>query len=489
MKNPALNQRFAELGEQFYRFVAPTPYRKPMRLLHYNTALAAQIGVAAEQVSDPDWLALLDGQRQLPDYPALAQLYAGHQFGQYVPQLGDGRAITVAELASGWEIQLKGAGPTPFSRAGDGRAVLRSSIREYLCSEAMQALGIASTRALCLTAHDDEVYRESIEPGAIVARVAPSFVRFGSFEVFFYRHQYQEIRQLADFVIEHYYPECRTAENPYVAWLAEVLERTASLIAQWQAVGFCHGVMNSDNMSILGLTLDYGPFGFMEAYDPGHICNHSDHHGRYAYDQQPEIGLFNLSCLAQALLPILHEDSATAVALAREQLGRYQEVFVEAYAQQFRAKLGLQTAQSGDQALLQQWLDLLQQQQVDFTLAFRHLAEVELGSEVLPESLTRLFQNLQGLEAWVSAYRQRLAQEQRPDTERRHAMQQVNPKYILRNYLAEQAIRAAQDEHDYSELERLFTVLQQPYAEQPEFEQYAQAAPQWACGLSVSCSS
>jgi len=486
---PSVSTAFADLGEQYFRFVEPTPYDRPMRLVHYNTALAAEMGLDAPLHHDAEWLAVLDGRRSLPDYRPLAQLYAGHQFGHYVPQLGDGRAITVAELASGWELQLKGAGQTPFSRAGDGRAVLRSSIREYLCSEAMHGLGIPTTRALCLTHHDDEVYRESIEPGAILTRAAPSHIRFGSFEVFFYRHQYDPIRTLADHVIERFYPHCQQAENPYVAWFGEVVQRTAQLMAQWQAVGFCHGVMNSDNMSILGLTLDYGPFGFMEAYDPGHICNHSDHQGRYAYDQQPEIGLFNLSCLGQALLPILHEDGDTAVALAREQLQSYQEQMMAAYAQAFRAKLGLKKSLPEDQALLQQWLDLMQQQGADFTLSFRALSSVLVADTSIPEAFKACFTDPEAITAWLGAYRQRLQQEETPEAERQQAMNRVNPRYVLRNWMAEQAIRMAQDHNDYAELERVLTCLQSPFAEQPEFHRYASAAPPWAQNLSVSCSS
>jgi uncharacterized protein YdiU (UPF0061 family) len=331
---------FAGLSEAFYSRVKPTPFASTPKLIHFNKSAAELVGLTTSTPEDETLINMLSGRSLPTGTDPLAMLYAGHQFGHFVPQLGDGRAIMLGEVThehhGKWELQLKGSGLTPYSRDGDGRAVLRSTIREYLCSEAMHGLGIPTTRALAMIGTDDEVYREKIEPGAILTRMAPSHVRFGSFEVFFYRNQFEQIHQLADYVIEHHYPELKDQAHPYLALLENVMQRTARLIAQWQSVGFAHGVMNSDNMSILGLTLDYGPFGFMETYQPGYICNHSDHTGRYAFDQQPEIGLFNLSCLAQAMLPLFMEkgdDNADqAVAMAKGVLGQYQSIYTKEYA-------------------------------------------------------------------------------------------------------------------------------------------------------------
>ncbi len=297
--------RFAALGPDFHTRLLPTPLPAPYWVGH-SAAVANTLGLTPDWTSNEEWLAALSGNRVLAGSDPLATVYSGHQFGVWAGQLGDGRALLLGETEGGLEIQLKGAGRTPYSRMGDGRAVLRSSIREFLCSEAMHGLGIATTRALCVTGSDAPVRREEIETAAVVTRVAPSFIRFGHFEHFAANDRMDELRHLADFVIDSFYPACRHTEkfagNPYAALLEAVSERTAALLAQWQAVGFCHGVMNTDNMSILGLTLDYGPFQFLDGYDPAHICNHSDTQGRYAYARQPNIAYWNLFCLGQALL-------------------------------------------------------------------------------------------------------------------------------------------------------------------------------------------
>jgi uncharacterized protein YdiU (UPF0061 family) len=323
-----LSNSFAQLPGTFYSRVRPTPFEQPAELIHFNTAAAELLDLDPAVADDPACVDVFSGRQLLPGADPLAMLYAGHQFGHYVPQLGDGRAIILGETTNRqqarWEIQLKGCGQTPYSRDGDGRAVLRSTIREYLCSEAMHGLGIPTTRALCITGSREEVYREQIETGAMLTRLAPSHVRFGSFEVFFYRNRHDALQTLADYVIATHYPELQDTEQPYVALLQAVVDKTANLLAQWQAVGFAHGVMNTDNMSVLGLTLDYGPFGFMEAYDPGLVCNHSDHHGRYAFDQQPQVALFNLSCLAQTLLPLVDVEAARAALEAYQlRVGRH----------------------------------------------------------------------------------------------------------------------------------------------------------------------
>jgi len=475
---------FSALSEVFYSRVTPTPFETPVRWIHFNDAAASLLGLTPGAHADKVLLDWLSG-RSLPDgADPIAMLYAGHQFGHYVPQLGDGRAIMLGEITHAeqkWELQLKGSGLTPYSRQGDGRAVLRSTIREYLCSEAMHGLGIPTTRALAMVGSDDEVYRERIEPGAMLTRLAPSHVRFGSFEVFFYRNQFDHIRTLADYVIAYHYPALEEAANPYLALFEEVMKRTAKLIAQWQAVGFSHGVMNSDNMSILGLTLDYGPFGFMEAYNPGYICNHSDHTGRYAFDQQPQTGLFNLSCLAQALLPLFDENPDQCVEHAKAVLAEYHPLYVKEYATLMRAKLGLLETHDEDQSLLSDLLGLMQQNNVDYTILFRRLAKFA--------DCRDLFVDRESYDAWSERYAQRLQKENSQGEARKHRMSRVNPKFILRNYLAEVAIRKAEDEKDYSEIDKLFTILQHPYDEWPEYESYAGHPPEWAEQISVSCSS
>ncbi|GAB3267440.1 YdiU family protein [Chitinimonas naiadis] len=469
---------FQQLGEQFYSQVSASPLPDVV-LAAWNGDLAATLGLPAEP--DTNLLAILAGN-QAPASPAsIATVYSGHQFGVWAGQLGDGRALLLGEL-KGQEIQLKGAGPTPYSRRGDGRAVLRSSIREYLCSEAMHGLGIPTTRALALLASPQPIWRETRETAAVVTRVAPSFLRFGHFEHFFYQNDHASLRLLADFAIKHYFPASLGADNPYQAMLEEVIARSASLIADWQAVGFCHGVMNSDNMSLLGLTLDYGPFGFLDGFDAGHICNHSDHAGRYAYGEQPEIGLWNLHCLAQALLPLLNRDAAIGA------LKRYQPLFEEALTERFSAKLGLRQSQADDWQLLTRLFDLLQAGRTDWTIFWRKLSDFDSSPGALNEAVRDLFTDRAAFDGWSWDYKARLAQEGSVDAERQAAMRRVNPKYILRNHLAENAIRAANG-GDFNEIGRLQALLAQPYDEQPGFDSYAGLPPDWANDLSVSCSS
>ena len=482
---------FAALPEGFHARVTPSPLANT-HLAGVSPAAAALLGIDEEEVRNPAMFGWLSGQRPYPGADAVAMCYAGHQFGHYVPQLGDGRAIILGEVEGvdgHWELQLKGAGLTPYSRDGDGRAVLRSTIREYLCSEAMQALGIPTTRALCMFGSDEAVYRERMERGALLVRMAPSHVRFGSFEVFFHRQQYARLRQLADYVIGHDFPELRDRAQPYLALLLEVVQRTARLLAQWQLVGFAHGVMNTDNMSILGLTLDYGPFGFLDAYDPGFVCNHSDHHGRYAFDRQPSIGLWNLTCLAQAMLPLLDPDDGEAAAdQARDALGGYGPALAEAYATGMRAKLGLHEPHANDQALGARLLELMAANRVDYTNLFRDLAEVRLDEPRSTDALRDRFADRPGIEAWLGDYRGRLAAEGRDDGARARSMRAVNPRYVLRNYLAQQAIEQA-ERSDYGEVERLRALLARPYDDQPEMAGYAAEPPDWGRDLEVSCSS
>ena len=479
------DNHYSRLPPDFYSRVAPTPLPYPY-LVAFNPDAADLIGLARDEAARTEFAEIFCGNRLLPGFDPLAAIYAGHQFGVFVPQLGDGRAILLGEASAAkgrWELQLKGAGQTPYSRMGDGRAVLRSCIREYLCSEAMHALGIPTTRALAIVGSDQPVLRESVESAAVLTRMAPSHVRFGTFELFSSRGQHEHVRTLADFVIDRHYPQLRDAREPYLELLREVIRRTAGLIAQWQAVGFCHGVMNTDNMSILGLTIDYGPYGFMDGFDWGHICNHSDDGGRYAYKMQPRIAHWNLYCLAQAMLPLFEMEQAL------EALGEYDEAFEQKNSSLMRAKLGLAAAQPEDDTLTKDTLKLLHDSRADYTVFFRRLANFEAAPGADNAPLRDLFIDRDAFAAWATRYSTRLAAEAGAPAERKARMDRVNPKYVLRNHLAETAIRKAADERDYSEIERLMRLLARPYDEQPAMQSYAEPPPQWASALSVSCSS
>lgn len=468
----------------------PTPLPAPYFVAASSRA-AALVGIDPAALAQDDFVATFTGN-QVPDgAQPLAAVYSGHQFGVWAGQLGDGRAILLGDLdgpEGRMELQLKGAGKTPYSRMGDGRAVLRSSIREFLCSEAMAALGIPTTRALVVTGSNQRIMRESVETAAVVTRMAPSFVRFGSFEHWHYRNREDELRRLADYVIDTFYPDLRAAANPYQALLAEVTRRTARMIAHWQSVGFMHGVMNTDNMSILGLTLDYGPFGFMEAFDVHHICNHTDQGGRYSYANQVAVGHWNCYALGNALLSLI--DSTDA---AQEALDVYMPEFERKLDELLHAKLGLATVQEGDRALFDGLFSIMQASHVDFTLLFRRLGDLKAdpaGADpaALDAPLRDLFIDRAAFDDWALRYRARLASEARGDDQRRSAMNGVNPKYVLRNYLAQQAIEQAQN-GDYSGVRALLAVLERPFDEQPGREAYAALPPDWAAHLEVSCSS
>ncbi|TFW11479.1 YdiU family protein [Massilia arenosa] len=476
---------YADLPPAFFTHLQPTPLPNPY-FVAASARTADELGLDVNDLQKPEMVAALTGNRIPASSKPLAAVYSGHQFGVWAGQLGDGRAILLGALRGKegpMELQLKGAGLTPYSRMGDGRAVLRSSIREFLCSEAMAALGIPTTRALIVTGSDQGVVRETIETSAVVTRVSPSFVRFGSFEHWFYRRQEGELKILADYVIDNFYPELRERANPYAALLKEVTRRTAHLVAHWQAVGFMHGVLNTDNMSILGLTLDYGPFGFMEAFNPHHICNHTDQQGRYSYANQPQIGHWNCYALGQALLPLIGTVEETEEALAD-----YQDDFADKIDELLHAKLGLQTRQDSDRALMDELFNLLQQSHVDYTSFFRALSTIEAASNAGDQKLRDMFIYREHFDAWAAQYRARLQQENSEDAQRRLAMNRVNPKYILRNYLAQVAIEKAQQK-DFSEVARLLQVLEHPFDEQPEHEAYAAVPPDWAAHLEVSCSS
>jgi len=475
---------FARLPAAFHARLAPTPMPEPY-LVSFNEAAAVLLDLDPREADRREFVEYFAGHRRLPGSEPLAMLYAGHQFGHYVPQLGDGRAILLGEVVNSrgerWDLHLKGAGETPFSRSGDGRAVLRSSIREYLCCEAMHGLGIPSTRALCVVGSDMEVYRERIETGATLLRMAPSHVRFGSFEVFFYRGQHAELKTLADYVIAHHYPELAALPDKYPRFLREVAERTARLMAKWQSVGFAHGVMNTDNMSILGITLDYGPYGFLDATDLGFVCNHSDHHGRYAFDQQPEIGAWNLTCLAQALTPLM------SVEEAKEAIGGYYETFSRHYVELMSAKLGVAPGPEAAE-LVTGLLEIMHANKVDYTIFFRRLNGFKQAAGEPNAPLRDLFLEREAFDAWAQRYRALLVRESSDDTARKVRLDRVNPKYVLRNYMAQVAIARA-ERRDYSEVDALLELLQRPFDEHPEKEHYAGFPPDWAQEIAVSCSS
>ncbi|MEO7031533.1 MAG: protein adenylyltransferase SelO [Herbaspirillum sp.] len=497
LANLIFEHSFGQLPATFYTRQEPDPLPAPY-LVCSSASAAKLIGLDTTTFEQPEMLSLFSGNQLPASALPLAQVYSGHQFGVWAGQLGDGRALLLGDVAAPGvppidrlELQLKGSGQTPYSRFADGRAVLRSSIREFLCSEAMAALAIPTSRALCVVGSDLRVMRETPEATAIVTRMAPSYIRFGNFEHWFSQQKLEELRILADYTIDHLYPDLREHANPYQALLREVTLRTARLIAHWQAVGFMHGVMNTDNMSILGLTLDYGPYGFMEAFDNNHICNHTDQNGRYAYNQQPQVGRWNCFALGQALLPLIGSVEQTQAALTE-----YQPEFVATLSRLLHAKLGLIKTETEDIGLLDRMFALMQNNHVDFTQFFRQLGTVRIDDVTQDTTLRDLFLDRAACDVWLAEYRQRLQhdaqlgnnQPPRSDAERQLAMNAVNPKYILRNYLAQTAIEQAQ-QGDFSEVRRLHQILQSPYDEQAEHEHYAQLPPDWASQLEVSCSS
>lgn len=481
---------FAALPAAFYTRLEPQALNNP-RLLHANTEAAALIGLDPAVLHTPEFLRVFSGAEPLPGGDTLAAVYSGHQFGVWAGQLGDGRAHLLGEIQGpegAWELQLKGAGKTPYSRMGDGRAVLRSSVREYLASEAMHGLGIPTTRALALVASDDPVWRETVETAAIVTRMSPSFVRFGSFEHWSSRRQPELLKALADYVIDRYYPECRAAPAgeprdetaPYMRLLREVTRRTALLMADWQAVGFCHGVMNTDNMSIMGLTLDYGPYGFMDGFRLAHVCNHSDSEGRYSWNRQPSVALWNLYRLGGSLHTLVQDVDAL-----RAVLDEFEGVFTQAFHERMGAKLGLAAWRPADEPLLDDLLKLMDANQADFTLTWRRLADAVLGERA---PFQDLFIDRAAASDWLDRLLARHAEDGRAAAEVAAAMNRVNPLYVLRNHLAEEAIRAAKA-GDATEIGTLMTLLRDPFTARAGCEKYAGLPPDWANGIEVSCSS
>jgi uncharacterized protein YdiU (UPF0061 family) len=467
---------YAALPERFFAPVTPTPVPAP-RLIRINESLAMQLGLDPESLRSPEGVEIFAGNRLPEGARPIATAYAGHQFGGFVPQLGDGRAILLGEVVDRdglrRDIQLKGSGPTPFSRRGDGRAALGPVLREYVVSEAMAALGIPTTRALAAVTTGEKVVREEMLPGAVFTRVASSHIRVGTFQFFANRGDVEGVRILADHVIARHYPAAAEAEQPYRALLEAVVKGQGELIARWLLVGFIHGVMNTDNMSVACETIDYGPCAFLDQYDPAAVFSAIDRQGRYAYANQPTIGQWNLTRLAECLLPLLSEDGEEAVEEATEVLGTFGPIFEKAYQAGLRRKLGLLAEEETDLELARDLLELMRTNDADFTLTFRGLSEAaaEPGGE---ERVRSLFGDGASFDAWTERWRQRLTRETTDATERAIAMRAVNPAYIPRNHRIEAVIRAAVDRNDFGPFEELVSVLANPFQDQPTFARYAE---------------
>lgn len=488
-----ISHSFADLPADFYTLLQPQPLTHA-RLLHANVQVALMLGLRPETLSSQGFLDVVAGNCPLPGGKTLAAVYSGHQFGVWAGQLGDGRAHLLGEINTPdgpFELQLKGSGMTPYSRFGDGRAVVRSSVREYLASEAMSGLGIPTTRALALVVADDIVIREVHETAAVVTRVSPSFVRFGSFE--HWAGNAPTMQTLLDYVVERFYPQCAVpgpddevlggitpAQNTALRFLGNVVTRSARLVADWQTAGFCHGVMNTDNMSVLGLTIDYGPFGFMDAFNINHICNRTDRQGRYAWNVQPSAMYWNLHRLANALETLGLDQEALKV-----QLDKFEPAFVQAYRSNLMRKLGLSYWDDAvDADLVDDWWRVLHEQSADFTLAFRSLAYVHES----PDRFLSLFVDRSAAQAWLERYLDRLEDDAQPAAARMTSMLNANPLYVLRNHLAQRAIEAALRD-DSSEIETLLMLLRDPFTERPGYDRYAEPPPHGAGNVALSCSS
>jgi len=464
---------YARLPSRFFEPSEPTPVSAPT-LIRLNTELATALGIDAARLDSPDGLAILSGNRIPDGAEPLAMAYSGHQFGGFSPQLGDGRAVLLGEVVGKdgvrRDIQLKGAGPTPFSRRGDGRSALGPVLREYIVSEAMAALGVPTTRALAAVASGEQVVRDGIVPGGIFTRVAQSHIRVGTFQWFAAGKDDENLRVLADHVIARHYPDAMKQERPYRSLLDGVIERQAELVAQWMQLGFIHGVMNTDNMTVSGETIDYGPCAFFDSYHPAKTFSSIDHQGRYAFGNQGPMAHWNLTRFAETLLPLLHDDREESIAMAEASLARFPEVHFDALRQRLTAKIGLEEGGTEDWALVEALLAAMAKAEADFTLVFRHLSgALESGADA---TLLGLFNQPEAITVWLEEWRARL---QPVDRARAVAlMRRTNPVFIPRNHRVEEAIVAG-DEGDFGPFHRLNQILQQPFAEQPEFSEYESA--------------
>ena len=470
---------YARLPDRFHVRLAPTPVAAP-RLVKLNRRLASELGLDPDALATAEGVEILAGNRIPGGSEPIAQAYAGHQFGGFVPQLGDGRAILLGEVVDRAglrrDIQLKGSGKTPFSRGGDGRAALGPVLREYIVSEAMAALGIPTTRSLAAVSTGEPVFRERALPGAVLTRVASSHVRIGTFQFFAARGDEEALRLLADHVIARHYPDVAAAAHPYLALLERAVARQAELVAQWLLVGFVHGVMNTDNATIAGETIDYGPCAFLDAYHPETAFSSIDHQGRYAYGAQPRIAAWNLARLAETLLPLLGDDVEAAVAQANDVLGGFSPRFSQAMLSGLRRKLGLFTEDEGDAALGQGLLDAMAGNGADFTLTFRRLCDAVADPEA-DSRVRRLFDEPGAYDAWAQRWRLRLAREPQHEPLRRATMQAANPAYIPRNHRVEAALAAAVEHGDFEPFEELLAVLAKPFEERPAFAAHAEPPP------------
>lgn len=492
-----MNQRlsfdntFQRLPKLFYEHVRPTPIKGAKHIIS-SAPTFKDLGLDPKLSQDPDhyWIQWLNGEVEMPGEQRIATRYAGHQFGVWAGQLGDGRAISLGEIltpnsAKRLEIQTKGSGLTPFSRMGDGKAVIRSSVREFLCSEAMWALNIPTTRSATLLIGDDPVYREDIERSALLARVFETNIRFGHFELCHRFNKHQELKELYEYTLTTFFPDIANKEDSEILFFQEVFERTIKLVAQWQDVGFCHGVINTDNMSIVGETIDYGPFGFLEETNFGHICNHSDFSGRYAYNEQPSIVWWNLEKLAQALSPLFSKDQNLKI---QETLKTFPSRFEFHYRKLCQKKLGLYSSEDADYPLFVKLLKNLHKEKVDYTCFFRWLSRYEKGNIQSLDPFFDHYHKESTICEWLKDYDQRLEREKLSESDRQEKMLANNPKFILRNYIAQEIIESV--EQDNKELiKQALHLFHHPYEEHPEFSRWALPTPTDKQGIIVSCSS
>jgi serine/tyrosine/threonine adenylyltransferase len=488
----AFDNTFARLPEHFYARLDPTPVAAP-RIVKVNAELARELGLDTDALTSEHGVAVLAGNRVADGAEPIALAYAGHQFGCFVPQLGDGRANLLGEVVSRggqrYDVQLKGSGRTPFSRGGDGRAALGPVLREYIVSEAMAALGVPTTRALAAVTTGERVLRDTVLPGAVLTRVAASHLRVGTFQYFAARGDGEGLRMLADYAIARHYPEASQAKEPYRALLEGVVARQAQLIAQWMLLGFIHGVMNTDNTSISGETIDYGPCAFMEAYDPAKVYSSIDHGGRYAYGNQPRVALWNLARLAESLLPVLAQESGSEEAglvAANEALSVFEPRFEATHGAGLRRKLGLVVEREGDAALAENLLQRMAANRADFTLTFRRLCDAAAGPEG-DAGVRGLFADPAAYDGWAAQWHRRLEEESADGQACAAAMRRINPAFIPRNHLVEAALDAANLRQDFQPFEELLAVISRPYDERPELERYSAPARREELVLQTFC--
>jgi len=474
---------YARLPSELYTPVTPAPITSPSLVIKSPECMAL-LDLNSTQIDDTELCRYFSGAQNLPGAQPLAQKYAGHQFGAYNPELGDGRGVLLGEVVNNngdhWDLHLKGAGKTPYSRMGDGRAVLRSSIREFLASEALFHLGVPTTRALCVITSAEPVYREKEERATTLLRVARTHIRFGHFEHLFHSNQRSLLNQFIDYTLATHFSACAQTPAPVFSMFREIVIRTARMIAHWQACGFAHGVMNTDNFSIIGDTFDFGPYAFMDSFNPALICNHSDYQGRYAFNKQPQIGLWNLNCLAMAFSERLSREQLISA------LQEYDDAFHQHYLALLGAKLGLSTVSDSDSQLIGDLLSMMAATGADYSRTFRALADIDLVSGRC--RARDEFLDAETFDKWSLRYAERLQKNSSTDAERKALMSANNPQYVLRNYLAQQAISLA-EQGDYSEVRRLHKVLSNPYVEQADMNHYADLPPDWGRHMEISCSS